>query len=236
MHRERLNHAFFIGLFLIIAGCGGGPERIILRGGTEHLPLLDDRVMRYRETVGTEEHTYTMHMYYAGGRAIRVYPVVVKGIDLGQCMFRSKGDLVYFGTNNPRTALSALPEYRQLWVDETAKPGEEWEDMDTGTKTLFEGFETVTVPAGTFDNCYKTTTIVLPTFMDSLNAWRERGEFTPEEYNDWSAGANDRVVRWFAPGVGLVKEQINGSDHVRELEEVVKPGTGRVNADTTQTD
>lgn len=236
MRRECLNRVIFLCLLLLISGCGGGPERAVLRGGTEHLPLLNDRMMRFRERRGQDEHTYTMQMRYAGGKVVRVFPVLYNGIDLGHSVFRSNGTRVYFCTDKPLTAMMSLPEYRQLWVDETAKEGEEWEDEDMGTKTLFEGYETVTVPAGTYERCYQTVTVVQPAFMDSLNAWKERGEMPPEEYDDWASHAHDRIVRWFAPGVGLVKEQINEGDLTRELVAVVKPGTGKTDTDTTQTE
>jgi len=236
MHRETLNRAIFLLLFPVLAGCGGGPERVVLKGGTEHLPLLDGRTLSYRERENTEEHTYTVQMRYAGGKTTRVYPLLFKGIKMGHCVFRSDGKQVIFSTDKPLTALMSLPEYRQIWVDEAAKIGDEWNDMDTGTKTMLAGFETVTVPAGTYENCYKTVTTVLPVFLDSLQAWRERGDLSDDEYRDWQADSKDIIVRWFASGVGLVKEQINSSDHTRELVSVVKTGTGKIDIDSTQSD
>jgi hypothetical protein len=236
MVRESLNRVIFLSVLFLLVGCGEGPERTVLRGGTEHLPLLDSRVMRYREKIGAEERTYTMQMRYAGGKLVRVYPLLFKGLDLGHCMFRSNGPQVLFSTDKPLTAMMALPEYRQLWVDETAKAGDEWEDKDVGTKTTLEGFETITVAAGTYEKCYKTVTTVEPAFMDSLDSWRERGSMTPDEYDDWAKDAHDRTVRWFASGVGLVKEDVNNGERVRELVAVVKPGTGRVDIDSTKSE
>jgi hypothetical protein len=119
-------------------------------------------------------------------------------------------------------------------VNEAVKEGDEWEDTDMGTKTIFAGYENVTVPAGTYPHCYNTVTTVEPVFMDSLYVWRDRGSMTSEEFDDWASYANDVTVRWFASGVGLVKEQLNSSDHTRELLEVVKTGIGKVDADTTE--
>jgi hypothetical protein len=236
MNCEKPYRCISILLLALLAGCGGGPERTPLRAGTEHLLLLDGRKMRYLDQDNGKSSTYTLEMHWGGGKAFRVYQAVFDGLDRGHCTFISNGPKVFFTTDKPVTALQGLLEYRQLWVNEEAKQGEEWVDTDTGTKTLFAGFEDVTVPAGKYDNCYKTVTVVLPAFTDSLKVWREAGEITPEEYDEFLADANTTTVRWFASGVGLVKEQINGSDHTRELEDVVKAGTGKTSADTTSTE
>lgn len=228
--RSRLNECSRrAAVFVILAlACGcGGPQKVALRGGTEHLLLLHDRLLRYQERTGERTRTFTLRLLYAGGRSVRVYEAVFDGVDPGRCAFLSSGTQVFFETNRSPMALELLPEYRQLWVDEAAAVGDSWQDEDTGTETVFAGYETVTVPAGTYQNCYKTVTTASRALTDSLSAWRSRGRLSDEEYQSRADEAARVVVRWFASGVGLVKEQL-APDHVRELLAVVRPGTGLV--------
>jgi hypothetical protein len=233
MIQKKLTRGLFLLLILGIAGCGG-PKRIVLRGGTVHMPLLDGRVLRYQEQIGGKTHDYTLHLRYAGGRQVRAYQATFDGINLGDCMFLSSGPKVTFSTTKPVTAMTALAEYRQVWVDDTAQQGDEWYDGDMGTQTVFAGYETVTVPAGTYENCYKTVTTVVPAFVDSLDKWEGRGSMSKEEHDEWAKDVNDVTVRWFASGAGLVKEQLNGPEHTRELVAILEPGTGLAEPDTTQ--
>jgi hypothetical protein len=218
-------------VFFIVWGCGG-PERAALRGGTEHLLLLHGRTMEYKERDGTETLRYSIRMFYSGGRSVRVYELKIKGVDWGRCRLISKDKQVFFETNKPSTALENVPEFRQLWVDEAALSGDGWDDPDTGTQTVVAASETVTVPAGTYENCYKTVTTGTPELMDSLDVWHERGEITNEIYRSQMAAAQTVVVRWFASGVGLVKEQIGGPEHVRELVAVSEMGKGKVDVES----
>jgi hypothetical protein len=87
------------------------------------------------------------------------------------------------------------------------------------------------VPAGSFDNCYKTLTEAQPDLFDTLDAWQQRGDLKKDDYNREVERARQVILRWFAPGVGLVKEQI-GSEITRVLMKIEKEGTGV--ADTTK--
>jgi hypothetical protein len=228
-----MNRYSLLFVFLLVAGCGG-PERVALRGGTEHLLLLHRRTLRYEERLGSEARRFTIRMFYSGGREVRAYDLQVKGLDLGHCRFISKGQQVFFETNQPATALTDVPEFRQLWVDETANPGDGWEDSDTGTETVVAPSETVTVPAGTYQDCYKTVTTGTSALLDSLTAWHERGTLEDEVFESQMGAAQMPVVRWFASGVGLVKAQFGDPDHVRELVAVVEQGIGRVDIETPE--
>jgi len=233
MHENRIATLALIGfLALLPLGCRG-PERVVLRGGTEHLPLLHDRLLRYQERRGGETIDYTMELKYHGGRAVREFGAEFKGIEMGRCNFISKGQLVYFETNRPLTAGDVLPEYRQLWVDESADQGDSWDDYDTGTVTVYAGREPVSVAAGNFNDCYKTVTTALPSLADSLKAFLDRDEMHREEFDRESQNAKMTIVRWFAPGVGLIKEQFDSPDYERELVEIVRPGVGQADTDST---
>jgi len=165
---------------------------------------------------------------------VRVYELQIRALDLGHCRFLSKGTQVYFETNKPATAFTDVPEFRQLWVDETANPGDDWTDEDTGTQTVVAISETVTVPAGTYENCYKTVTTGTQALLDSLTSWHERGALSDELYESQMTAAKTPVIRWFASGVGLVKQQMGDPDHVWELEAVSEPGTGKVDVETPE--
>lgn len=221
-------------LFLLLNGCGP-PERVIRPGGTEHLPLFHNRTMKYVEYNGGRETEYTMSMRYIGGGRVRIFPLTFSGVDRGYCEFISRGSQVVFATDRPRTALAprrTLDEYRQLWLDEKALSGEAWTDEDVGTQTVFAGYESVSVPAGKFYDCWKMVVEAMPVLFDSLDARHTRGDLSDEEYARETEQAGWIVVRWFAPGVGLVKEQIGSSEHTRELVEVVNPGYGQTSQTT----
>jgi hypothetical protein len=219
--------SFFAFLFL---GCMPGPAKVPLRGGTLHLPLLNGRILKYQERVGADMHDYTVKFTYWGGLETRVFDAQFKGIEGGQCRFLSHGGLVYFSTTRPFTALRDVPEFRQLWVDDSAAAGDTWEDQDTGTQTTFVGYEKVIVPAATFERCYKTVTTALPALIDSIEAWYSRGLIDEQDRQDRRSVADLTVTRWFAAGIGLVKEQIGDENHVRELVKLVNPGRGAADA------
>ena len=207
-------------------GCGGGPERTVLRGGTRHLPLLHDRVLRYQETENGKTTPYTVRMIYAGGDRVRVYDLQYKGVERGFSSLLSNGMQVYFETQQPLTAVLDAPQYREMWLDENLDEGASWDEEMMGTSVVFAGYETVTVPAGTYQNCYKTVSTVQPVYLDSLKAFYNRSEMTDAEFKQLAARANLVVVRWFATRVGLVKEQIGDPEHVRELVAVEREGIG----------
>jgi hypothetical protein len=228
--------AALLALAVFLAGCSIGVDRILLRGGTEHLLLLNNRVMKYQEREGAKIKPYTMTMLYAGGVSVRVFETRFKGVDFGECKFISRGPQVFFSTSRPLTAVREVPDCRQLWVNEEAKEGESWEDDDTGTQTMFAGYESVTVPAGTYDRCYKTVTTVVPALAESLKVWHNSGVLTDRQFEQQEVIAKMTIVRWFASGVGLVKEQLGESDHVRELVAVEQPGVGSLDSLITKQD
>jgi hypothetical protein len=219
---------------VLSAGCKLETDRVVYRSGNAFFPLLDSRVLRYEEQRGDKTREYTLTMKYAGGQSTKVYPLHIKGVNWGDCALLSRDSTVVFSTSDPYTTMEPremLPEYRQVWVDASTKPGENWIDDDTGTKTTFIGFEKIEVPAGTFDNSYRTLTEARPELFDTLAAWQQRGELKKDDYNREVERAHQVIMRWFAPGVGLVKEQI-GSEITRVLLKIEQEGAGV--ADTTK--
>ncbi len=188
--------------------------------GTSHLPLRENRIWTYREKRDGREEKYSLAVRFLGGDRYQVFRAVVKGIDLGEIAFVQVDSIVYFETTKPLTQLESplrVPVFRQVWVDENAARGDSWDDTDTGTRTLYAGLDSVTVPAGHYSNCYKTITESLPELADTLALRYARGEISAEELSRQTANSKLVVVRWFAPDIGLVKEQIGHSDFVREL-------------------
>jgi hypothetical protein len=216
-----------VAFILLAAGCGSvGPDRTVLRSGTRFFPLLHDRELRYVDKNGGVSTPYSLRMVYGGGNLVRTYFADFKGLDTQRYGFVCEDSSVFFVSTTINTPLSGQPEYRDLWVKEPADEGDQWENEVSGELTVVAGYETVTVPAGTFQNCLKTVTTVQQVFMDSLTAWKERGAIDDGQYNSWAKFAGYVTTRWFAQGVGLVKEQLGSVDHVRELTAIVKPGTG----------
>jgi len=240
MPRRLIFSALFVGMTMVvmIGGCGGcheGPERTVLRGGTDHLPLRHDRLLRYRETENGVTANYTVRMVYAGGNRIRVYDLESECIQHPFSSLLSMDKKVYYETQQPLTAVTDQPHYRELWLDEDADEGANWDSEDTGTTTVFEGYEPVTVPAGAFPSCYKTITTVQPVYLDSLRAYHGRSEMDDATFDKLSARAGMVTIRWFAPDVGLVKEQIGDRSHVRELVAVEREGIGLDNPPKEET-
>lgn len=225
--------AALIILALLTVSCGG-PRRVPLRGGTEHLLLLDGRVLQYHEVRDGKTREFTLTLHFNGGTLAREFAAEFRGLKMGACSFISTDTQVIFETMQPFTAMAVLPEYRQVWVDETAQFGDAWQDLDVGTETVFAGLETITVPAGTFADCYKTVTVTLPALQDTLAAWRAGGIINEADYEQMTANAELTIIRWFAAGVGLIKEQIGGSNHVRELTAILATGKGKMDVPLPQ--
>jgi hypothetical protein len=211
----------------LLAGCGG-TERVYYLGGNSYMPLREGRQLQYEQQTNGEIRPYMIVMHYAGGHITKVFPLEVDGINLGECSFLSHDSTVLFSTSAPLTSIvpkGTLPEYRQMWVDTRAKPGDTWRDDDTGTRTTVMESENADTPSGTYKDCYKTMTEALPELFDTLTVRRDRGELVGTAYDRELKNAQQVIVRWFAQGVGLVREQI-GSDVIRVLNKVEKEGVG----------
>lgn len=214
-------------LTLLIIGCGEY-QRVVPLGGTDYLPLKEDLTLRYRLSDNGDVEEYTARLRYLGGKDYKVYKVYYDaGKPQGGLEFSSHGKQVTAVTQYTLTSLLSRHDrgdFQQLWIDESLQPGDYWQDLETGTQTVFTGYEDVTVPAGSFQGCYKTVTEALPELVDSIGARFDREEMDVEMYNQELANAKIVVVRWFARGIGLVKEQYVAMDHVRELLAVVNEG------------
>lgn len=221
---------------LILSGCGGMPERKSYRSGTDHFPLLDGRVLRYRQNSNGETTEYTLAIRYLGGRAWKVFEAKSENNPYGGLEFMTDGNIVEASTLLSFTSLESrklVGQFNQVWVDEGVAVDSMWEDPTPGTETLVAGFETVTVPAGTFEECLKTVVTPLPEIKDSIEARYKRDDSNEVLYLREKEVADWQTVRWFAHGVGLVKEQIGPQGEsviVRELVAVEVEGHGDVDS------
>jgi hypothetical protein len=216
-------------LFLIlISGCSEAYKRTVPRAGTEFMPLYEDRQLRYRVIDYGDTYEYSMKLRYLGGEEYKVFKAtVVEGEAPGGLEFSSHEQQVTAITQFTLTSLESplqKGEFSQIWIDEALQPGGYWTDFDTGTQTVFAGYEDVIVPAGTYTDCYKTVTEALPVLVDSIRARFERGEMDEEMLAQQSDNAKLIVLRWFAKDVGLVKEQVGTARFVRELLAVENEG------------
>ena len=202
------------------------------------MPLLDSRILRYRQKSNGETSEYTLTLKYIGGRAWKVYTVKDKDIPYGELEFSSNGVIVEAATRMSLTSLESrrtVGAFNQVWVDEGADVDSVWYDEQTGTETVVAGYERVTVPAGTFEDCLKTVTTPLAEIADSIEARYQRGDSNEQLYLKEKEVVNWQTVRWFAAGVGLIKEQVGPQGEakiVRELIAVEAEGSGLV--DSTQ--
>ncbi|MBU0691344.1 hypothetical protein KKC97_05555 [bacterium] len=217
---------FLVLLVLLTTGCGDY-QRVVPLGGTDYLPLKEDLTLRYRLTYYGDVEEYSMRLRYLGGKDYKVYKAYYKGDAQGGLEFSSHNQQVAAITQYSLTSLGSRYErgdFQQVWIDESLQPGDFWQDADTGTQTVFVGYEDITVPAGTFTDCYKTATEALPELVDSINARFDRKEMDSEMFNQELENAKIVVSRWFARDVGLVKEQFGTSEYVRELLAVENEG------------
>lgn len=209
---------------LIFSACGEAPVRKAYRSGTEYMPLLDGRTLRYRERGDGETYEYTLTLKYIGGRAWKVYTTHDENIPYGRIEFTSNGTIVEASTLISLTSLESRKQvsaFNQVWVDAGAEVDSVWRDEATGTETVVAGYETVTVPAGTFTECLKTVTTPLPEVADSVEARYQRGDSDEKLYIEEREVVNWQTVRWFAAGVGLVKEQVGPAGDMRITRELV---------------
>jgi hypothetical protein len=194
------------------------------------MPLYEDRQHRYRVNEYGEIYEYSMKMRYLGGDEYKVFEtIIVEGEAPGGIEFSQHKQQVIAITQFSLTSLESprlRSEFSQVWIDESLRPGDAWTDFDTGTQTVFAGYEDVTVPAGSYTGCYKTVTEALPILADSIHARYEREEEDMDEkmLAKQLDNAEQVVVRWFAKDVGLVKEQYGGTRFLRELVAVEKTG------------
>ena len=227
---------YLFSALVFVVGCGPkSPDRIGFLGGTSHMPLRHERVLRYQEQRGVDQKDYELTMLYTGGHRSKVYALRFKDASFGECELIGNDSMIYFSTTEPLTAMvprGTSPDWRELWIDENARHGDSWLNEDTGTQTVYAGNETVSIPTGSFSNCYKTVTEAVPELADSLLARRDRGDLSTKEYEHELANSKLVVVRWFAPGVGLVREQV-GDDIIRVLQEVSSEGHGLVDTVVT---
>ena len=212
---------------MLLVGCGESYKREAPRGGTEYFPLYEDRQLRYRVIEYGKSSEYSMKLRFLGGDQYKVFAASFEGKAPGGIEFRSHGQQLEAITQYSYTSLESpekKSEFSQMWIDESLEPGGFWSDTDTGTQTVFAGYEDVTVPAGTFTDCYKTVTEALPELPDSINARFDRGEMDGEMLAQQLDNAKLVIIRWFARGVGLVKEKVGTSRFERELLAVENKG------------
>ena len=141
-----------------------------------------------------------------------------KHLAIGRFMFNVSEDTLY---STLRGTVGTCPEplpYYTVWayichgekklLELPVTPGSTWSqagDKGASTETAIEGYETMTVKAGTFGRCAKHVTIIKGAQAGSDKA---------------NAFANGVRTLWFAPGVGLVKmvyEPENGKTTHAEL-------------------
>lgn len=196
--------------------------------------MLDGRILRYRENAEGEASEYSLTLKFLGGRTWKIYEATDKDIPYGAIEFSSDGKIVEVATQVSLTSLDSrksVSVYDQVWIDEGAEVDSFWTDPTVGTESLVAGYETITVPAGKFEDCLKMVVTPLPELKDSIEARYQRDESDEQLYLLEKEASNWQTVRWFANGVGLIKEQIGppgAARIVRELLAVEAEGAGEV--------
>ena len=178
--------------------------------GITYLPLRDGQTYTYQRQCGEETKQLTRRLRIVKGDIENPeFRVIEKGGDSFDQFLRHQGNAIVHLTEKPLERLEDLGEgqlYLSTWLLDGAMSGDYWEDNETGLRTAVAGFESVTVPAGTFGDCIKTVTEPTAILLEVVEKRGEQTGLSAEQIAIELENARELCIRWFARGVGLVKE------------------------------
>ena len=193
--------------------------------GIVYLPLMDAQTYTYQRQCGenTEQLTHRLRIV-KGDLEAPEFRVIVKGAESFDQFLRHQRNAVVHLTEKPLARLMELNEgqlYLSTWLLDSASRGDYWEDEETGLRTAVAGFESVTVLAGTFDDCIKTVTEPTDILLEVIEKRGKQNGLSAEQIAVELENARELCIRWFARGVGLVKEEkgdcrLELSSHIRQ--------------------
>ena len=196
---------------LTILACTKSKEPLGEDCGMAYLPLRDGQTYTYQRQCGDNTEQLTRRLrFIKGDIETPEFRVFEKGDESFDQFLRHQGNAVVHLTVKPPARLMPLGEghfYLSTWLLDDASPGTYWEDEETGLRTAVAGFESVTVPAGTFDDCIKTVAEPTEILLEVIEKRGEQNGLSAEEITVELESARELCIRWFAWGVGLVKEE-----------------------------
>ncbi|MBU1707197.1 hypothetical protein KKB28_04705 [bacterium] len=197
-------------LFLVIS-CNKSKEPLGEDYGIAYLPLRDNQTFTYQRQCGdnTEQVTRELRLV-KGDLETPEFRIIEKDGESFDQFLRHQGNAVVYLTEKPLARLEDFAEgqlYLSTWLLDGATNGDYWEDEETGLRTAVAGFESVTVPAGTFEDCIKTVVESTDLLLEVIEKRGEQSGLSEEMLAVELEDAKELCIRWFAWGVGLVKEE-----------------------------
>ncbi len=179
--------------------------------GIAYLPLRDGQTYTYQRQCNEQTEQLTRRLrIIKGDIETPEFRVFEKGGESFDQFLRHQGNAVVHLTEKPPARLEEFDEgqlYLSTWLLDGATRGDYWEDEETGLRTAVAGFESVTVLAGTFDDCIKTVTEPTDILLEVIEKRGEQNRLSAEQIAVELENARELCIRWFARGVGLVKEE-----------------------------
>lgn len=197
-----------LGLALAVMSCSAPSRKLGEDLGIAYLPLRDGQKYTYSRQCGDESEQFSVELKFVeGDLATPEFRVINR--DGSDIFLRRQRDAVVCLTDAPLGRLKELAAgqlYLSTWLLDGTTTGTYWEDEETGLRSAVAGFESVTTPAGAFDDCIKITIEPTDILLEVMRLRAEQqGRSAHEIAAELNAAAEVRV-RWFAQGVGLVKE------------------------------
>jgi len=199
---------FGLSLALAVMSCSPPGGKLGEDLGITYLPLRDGQKYTYSRQYGDESEQFSVELKFVeGDLASPEFRVINR--DGRDTFLRRQRDAVVCLTDAPLGRLQELPAgqlYLSTWLLDGATAGVFWEDDETGLRSAVAGFESVTTPAGTFDDCIKITVEPTDILLEVMRLRAEQQGRSPHEIAAELHAAAEVRVRWFARGAGLVKE------------------------------
>jgi hypothetical protein len=196
-------------IVLLAAACSKPGGKLGNDYGIAYLPLRDGQKFVYQRDCGGRAERIIRELSLVRGD-LETPEFRVNEVGAGDMFLRRQGNAVVCLSDKPRARLKMLGEgelYLSTWLLDGATPGTFWEDEDTGLRTAVAGFESVTTPAGTFDDCIKVTIEATEILWQVTEERIRRENLSPEQEDAISEALAQVCIRWFARGIGLVKEE-----------------------------
>lgn len=204
---------------LFVFSCSKSDRSLGEDFGIAYLPLRDGSKYVYqRECDGKPEQFTWQFRFVEGDYETPEFRIIEQNGKSVDKFLRRQGNAVVFLTEKPIARLLYLGEnelYLSTWLLEGITAHDFWEDEETGMRTAVSGFESVTTPAGKFKDCIKVVIEATEMLWDVTEERLRRYGHSPEEADATREALSDYYIRWFARGVGLVKEK--HGDCVMEL-------------------
>ena len=157
---------------------------------------------RVESTLNTESSPEHTHYWYDGDDVYYIIPA-----DIAEMLYGSERNHLQYRFDVDEGEIWSVYEYKwvpdQEDIDQGSNDASEY--IDTITKKSYIGKQSIWTKAGKFDNCMTFKTISRTQYREMIyNRWGGPQEKVLEDGH-----YEETTYTWFAPGVGLVKTEMN---------------------------